>query len=155
MPHRSLLMGSHLKPLMLRHSRMLKKTSNVVLGSSKSSTYRLRFSEIGNTGGVFPFAKIHCTGERPHEVRSVPPPGSTRLRPCLGQGASRRARDGRVRSLAFLSILRDLLPFLQTCRSVKCWSATTVFPQPVRPLPPLPPYDLIRTVNRPQNSWQG
>ena len=21
----------------------------------------------------FPFAKIHCTGERPHEVRSVPP----------------------------------------------------------------------------------
>ena len=27
------------------------------------------------------------------------------LRPCLGQGAPRRARDGRVRSLAFLSIL--------------------------------------------------
>ncbi|MDZ4855549.1 MAG: YihY/virulence factor BrkB family protein, partial [Nitrospirota bacterium] len=25
-------------------------------------------SEIGNTGGVFPFAKIYCTGERPHEV---------------------------------------------------------------------------------------
>jgi len=27
------------------------------------------------------------------------------LRPCLGQGASRRARVGRVRKLAFLSIL--------------------------------------------------
>ncbi len=27
------------------------------------------------------------------------------LRPCVGQGASRRARVGRVRSLAFLSIL--------------------------------------------------
>jgi len=27
------------------------------------------------------------------------------LRPCLGQGASRRARVGRVRSPAFLSIL--------------------------------------------------
>jgi hypothetical protein len=40
-------------------------------------------------------------------VRSVPPPVSTRLRPCLGQGASRRAGVGRVRSLAFLSILRD------------------------------------------------
>ena len=34
--------------------------------------------------------------------------GSTaELRPCLGKGASRRARVGRVRSLAFLSLLRD------------------------------------------------
>jgi len=31
------------------------------------------------------------------------------LRPCLGKGASRRARVGRVRSLAFLSILRGIL----------------------------------------------
>jgi len=30
------------------------------------------------------------------------------LWPCLGQGASRRARAGWVRSLAFLSILRDV-----------------------------------------------
>ena len=29
------------------------------------------------------------------------------LRPCLGAGASRRARVGRVRSLAFLSILHE------------------------------------------------
>src|SRR5687767_9498387 len=36
-----------------------------VLGSSKSSTYRLRFSEDGSTGGVFPFAKIHCTANGP------------------------------------------------------------------------------------------
>src|SRR6267143_6667321 len=35
------------------------------------------------------------------------PPVSTRLRPCLGQGASQCARVGWVRSLAFLSILRD------------------------------------------------
>ena len=54
-------------------SRVLKKSASFVLGSSKSSTYRLRFSEVGSVGGVFPFAKIHCTGERPHEVRSVPP----------------------------------------------------------------------------------
>jgi hypothetical protein len=52
---------------------MLKKSASGVLASLKDSTYRLRFAEIGNTGGVFPFAKIHCTGERPHEVRSVPP----------------------------------------------------------------------------------
>ncbi len=30
-------------------------------------------SEIGSTGGAFPFAKIHPRGERPHEVRTVPP----------------------------------------------------------------------------------
>ena len=34
---------------------------------------------------------------------------NTLLRPCLGQGASRRTRVGRVRSPAFLSILRDVL----------------------------------------------
>jgi hypothetical protein len=28
---------------------------------------------LGSTGGYFPFAKIHFTGERPHEVRMVPP----------------------------------------------------------------------------------
>src|SRR6478736_3801781 len=84
----------------------------VVLGSSKSSTYQLSFSEVGSAGGVFPFAKIHCTGERPHGVRSVPPPVSTRLRPCLGQGASRRAGVGRVRSLDFLSILFGILLLL-------------------------------------------
>src|SRR4029077_2927018 len=68
----------------------------VVLDSSKSSTYRMRFSEVGSAGGVFPFAKIHYTGDRLHEVRSVPPPVSTRLRPCLGQGASWRAGVGQV-----------------------------------------------------------
>jgi hypothetical protein len=30
---------------------------------------QLRFSEGGSTGGVFPFAKIHGMGKRPHEVR--------------------------------------------------------------------------------------
>ncbi len=64
-------------------------------------------------------------GERPHEVWSVPPPVSIRLRPCLGKGASQgkesvladsgregeiTARVGRVRYLAFLSILRECLP---------------------------------------------
>ncbi len=31
------------------------------------------FPEAGSTEGAFPFAKIHCRGERPHEVRDVPP----------------------------------------------------------------------------------
>jgi hypothetical protein len=62
---------------------MLKLPFNCVLGSTKSSTCRLRFSECGSARGVFPFAKIHWMGERPHEVWSVPPPVSTRLRPCV------------------------------------------------------------------------
>ncbi len=47
---------------------MLKKPARFVLTSFRSSTYRLRFSEGGIAGGVFPFAKIHCMGERHHEV---------------------------------------------------------------------------------------
>ena len=49
-------------------------------------------SEIGSIEGAFPFAKIYCTGERPHEMRFVPP--------CLfarcGLAAERRvsARQG-------------------------------------------------------------
>src|SRR6185295_18684774 len=74
---------------------MLKKSASVILGSSKSSTYRLRFSEVGSAGGVFPFAKIHCTGEWTHGVRLVPPLVSTRLRPSW---------------TAFLSILREHFP---------------------------------------------
>jgi hypothetical protein len=71
---------------------------------------RSRFVEIlnvlieilggGSAGGVFPFAKIHYTGERPHEVRSVPPPVSTHLQPCW---------------TAFLSILLELDDFLCSC----------------------------------------
>jgi hypothetical protein len=86
-----------------------------VLASLKPST------EGGNSGGGFPFAKIHDIGEGPHEVRSVPPPDLRSLRPCLEQGASQgeesvladlgwegeiTARVGRVRRLAFLSILQ-------------------------------------------------
>ena len=65
--------------------------------------------EVGITRGAFPFAKIHSKGERPTRsaVRTSSPLRS--LRPCLGQGASRRARAGRVRSLAILSILRGAL----------------------------------------------
>ena len=36
----------------------------------------------------------------------------------------------RVRSLAFLSILPDVLLFSQTCEPVKLWSAHIVFLQP-------------------------
>jgi hypothetical protein len=84
---------------------MLKNSASVVLASFRSSTYRLKFSEVGSAGGVFPFAKIYCTGERPHEVRWVPPPGLHSLRPCLRNGASWRAGVGRVRRSDFLSIL--------------------------------------------------
>jgi hypothetical protein len=38
---------------------MLKKPASFVLGSSKSSTLKGSFSEVGSPGGVFPFAKIY------------------------------------------------------------------------------------------------
>ena len=55
---------------------MLKKAASFVLASLRGSTYDTEYDS---------------------PLRS--------LRPCLGQGAFRRARVGRVRSLAFLSIL--------------------------------------------------
>src|SRR5262245_17998525 len=55
----------------------------------------------------FPFVKIHRMGQRAPEARSVPPPVSSRLRPRWGEGASRRAGVGRVRSLDVLIILSD------------------------------------------------
>ena len=45
--------------------------------------------------GVFPFAKTHCKGERPHEVRYVPP----RLFARCGL-AWAKARLGRARGWA-------------------------------------------------------
>ena len=85
---------------------MLKNPASIVLASFRPSTLRRSFSEIGNTGGVFPFATIYPMGERPTRGAVCTSPGLRSLRPCLGQGASRRARAGRVRSLEFLSILR-------------------------------------------------
>ena len=41
-------------------------------------TVPMKFSEIRNAGGAFPFTKIYCAGERLHEVRWVPPPVFTR-----------------------------------------------------------------------------
>src|SRR6185436_10266117 len=80
-------------------NRMLKSSASFVLGSSKSSTYP--------PGGT--------------------PPVSTRLRPCLGEGASWRARVGRVRCLDLLSILRGCIFLFQTCRRSKIRYATMIF----------------------------
>jgi hypothetical protein len=52
---------------------MLKKSASGVLASLRGSTLRKSAADIGSTGGYFPFAKIHCMGERLHEVRYVPP----------------------------------------------------------------------------------
>jgi len=54
------------------------------------------------------------------------------LRPCLGQGASRRARVGRVRSPAFLSILKLFghRHHMEGSNGVLC--INRVYPQPVR-----------------------
>src|ERR1051325_129268 len=54
-------------------SRMLKKSTSGGLTLLRGSTLSGNSSELGNTVGAFPFARIHYTCERPHEVRYVPP----------------------------------------------------------------------------------
>ncbi len=86
---------------------MMKKPASFVLASLGGSTPRGRFSEMRNTGGIFPFAKIHCMGERlaRSAVCISSPPRSLRLRP--GNSASRRAGAGWMKTLVFLIILRE------------------------------------------------
>jgi type II secretory pathway pseudopilin PulG len=94
----------------------------IVLASFRLSTYQRRLSEVGSAGEAFPFAKTHCKGERPTRSAICTSSDLHSLRSCLGQGASLgegavladpgRAGEitagvGRVRSLAFLSLLRD------------------------------------------------
>ena len=59
----------------VERSRQLRSRLIEILNVAK------RFLEIGISGGDFPFAKIHCTGEQLHKVRWVPPPVSIYLRP--------------------------------------------------------------------------
>ena len=65
--------------------------SSFVLASLRGSTLWRGFSEVGSTGGDFPFAKIHSRGERP-----------TRSAVCT----SSPLRSLRPRWTAILSILR-------------------------------------------------
>jgi hypothetical protein len=103
---------------------MLKKSASVVLASFRSSTLRRSVSEIGNTGGDFPFAKTHCKGERPTRSAVCTSSALHSLRPCLRNGASQgeeavladsgregeiAAGVGRVRYMAFLSTLQDCI----------------------------------------------
>jgi hypothetical protein len=76
-------------------------------------------SDIGITGGAFPFAKIHSKGERPTRSAVCTSSPLRSLRPCPRNGASWRAGVGRVRSQDFLSILRGNLLLFQTGSSVK------------------------------------
>src|SRR6267143_5711223 len=89
---------------------------SIVLASFRPSTLSRIFSDVGSTGGALPFAKIHTRGERPTRSAVCTSSDLHSLRPCLRNGASWRAGVGRVRKLAFLSILqgrgvRSLLDF--------------------------------------------
>ena len=74
---------------------------SVVLASFRPSTYQRSFSEVGNAVGVYPLAKTHCKGERPTRSAVCTSSALHSLRPCLGVGASWRARVGRVRRSPF------------------------------------------------------
>ena len=77
----------------LRLEKGAENSSSFVLSLSTSSTYRLGFSEVGNAGGVFPFAKMHNSGEQPYKVQSVPPQVSARSQPSLERIFERPTED--------------------------------------------------------------
>jgi hypothetical protein len=70
---------------------------------------------MGGVAGTIPVLAQRAASEGPRWTRAVgiippTPLSGSSLRPCLWNGASWRAGVGRVRSLAFLSILRKCSP---------------------------------------------
>ena len=66
---------------------MPKKSASIVLASLRGSTLRRSPSEVENTGGDFPSAKTHSTGNRPTQSAVGTSSPLRWLRPWLGQGA--------------------------------------------------------------------
>src|SRR5262245_55046654 len=95
---------------------MLKKSASSVLASFRPSTGRTRFSEAGNSGGGFPFAKIHNKGERPTRSAVCTSSALHSLRPCWTN---------------FLSILRVRVLLTQTCGPLDFRHVGLAFPQTV------------------------
>ena len=131
-PQRNTHLPHQLLRVPLPTSRVLKKSASFVLASLRGSTLSKRFSEAGNTGGAFPFAKTHCKGERPHEVRYVPPRLFARCGLARDKARPGRARVGRVRSLAILSTLRTCVPVEPVMRTVGVSRTKIVFRLPTR-----------------------
>src|SRR6185295_11054802 len=91
---------------------MLKKPASGVLGSSKSSTYRFEILGGQKCWRGFSVRQDPLYGRTAPQSAVGTSSGFDSPPPCLGQGASRRARVGRVRSLDFLSILFGILLLL-------------------------------------------
>ena len=62
--------------------RMLKRPTSFVLASLRPSTLKRSFSEVGSSGGAFPFAKIYSKGERPTRSAVCISSVLHSLRPC-------------------------------------------------------------------------
>jgi len=99
---------------------MLKKSISIVLGS-----------EVSSTGTLPPHISAARTDLVSLFVGPCVPEGrlpvSTRLQPCLGEGASRRARVWRVWHLGFLSTLRGIFFLSRMCGPVTVWLARMFF----------------------------
>jgi hypothetical protein len=63
-------------------SRLLKQPASFVLASLRPSTWRMNSSEVGSNVEAYPFAKIHCKGERPTRSAVGTSSGLLSLRPC-------------------------------------------------------------------------
>ena len=96
---------SHQAEMVHRNSRMLKNSASGVLASFRPSTYRTEYASAQATADS-------PTRRRAQTWRSLFVAPCASLRPCPRNGASWRDGVGRVRSLNFLSILREYYSFV-------------------------------------------
>jgi hypothetical protein len=82
--------------------RMLKRFASSVLASLRGQRIELSLSDIGITGGDFPFAKIHSKGERPTQSAVCTSSPLRSLRPCWTNLLSIRCGPGPNRSCLLL-----------------------------------------------------
>jgi len=99
-----------------------------VLASLRDSTYRMRFSEVRITSGAYPLAKVHSRASG-HTKCSVYLLASSLAAALLGTGRVSARRVGRVRSLAFLSILLTIQTLSPNVLSRQHVTQSWVFPR--------------------------
>jgi hypothetical protein len=120
----SLPIHSPLTSTSIPTSRMLKKSASFVLASLRSSTYRMRFSEVEALKGLFRSPRTIAKANGPHEVRLVP------LHLFASLLAAALLNSLFEHPAGSISLLRHM------CEPSKFSRATPVFPHPARAIRP-------------------
>ena len=91
--------------------------------------------QVRQTPEAYPLGTLRILLSRERSSRNGASLGKEAVLADSGRAGEVAAGVGRVRSLAFLSILHGVLPLSQMCRPVKFWGTPIVFPQPARYYP--------------------